>query len=1067
MSNDGDGLTVDRAQAWHPSGVSTQSSILPVSLLLFVLSGFSGLIYQSVWSQYLGLVLGHAAHAQTLVLVIYMGGMAIGAWIASRRGVRWKRLIAGYALVEAAIGLAGIAFHPVFHAYTGFVRDQLLPWLPGSDAAHLLQWSSAAALILPQSVMLGATFPLLSAGLIRARPAHKGEVLGGLYFANSLGAALGALASTFLMLPTMGLPGTVAAAGVINILVAVLAWGLGKQADRPAAEPVVEAEAGNPRRARIADPVLLRALTLGAMASGAASFVYEIGWVRMLNLVLGTTVHSFELMLAAFILGLAFGSLWIRKRADRIARPLTYLGHAQVLMGIAALLSLPIFAQSFEWMEWIMSALQRSWNGYALFELASASIAMLVMFPAAFFAGMTLPLFTLVLLRNGTGESVIGRIYAANTLGAIIGVAGMVHVAIPLLGVRGAVVAAALVDIAIGIGLFALAHRAHESKAEVELRPRSRRGMVTVAVVALLALFVGVVHGRPDPVAQASGVFRTGAIFTDSPRVEFIEDGKTATITVLASDTNRIISTNGKPDAAIRSPAVGAGDDEHTMVLTGLLPLVYHRDPRQVGIIGWGSGMTTHTVLGSPVPREVDTIEIEPKMVEAARAFGPQVARAYDDPRSRVWIDDARTFFARNGKKYDVIVSEPSNPWVSGVASLFTREFYAFAKRHLKEEGVLVQWLHSYETSDALMATMLAALVEEFPEIDIYVSNTTDFVMVARADGKPLEARWEHLDGDIRTELERVGLDSPEQLRLRRIGGADLIHAYVELTGVNPHSDYYPTVSHLGPIARYMNGEATLLLRLATNGMPVLDMLECRNPIGLQPGLEPVPNVWTSEWHGAAAGAVRTMTQGRLDAWLARHEPYLGRALPALLLSSRQLDDDPSLLHAWSENAASLAKGTIGHLPPDDLVDVWIQPQWLPVDKMAIPEVGAIMTAYRSAAQRDPAAMSSSALKVLELPTASVAGDVRDQMLLIAMLGEVGRGRPQVAMELDERWAPTLGNQPELESVRRFIGAWARTGLNSKCAPALNRRAPVADGSSDLHAPGTSPAPLAFGAAPE
>ncbi len=1014
--------------------VGTGVALMPFALLMFVLSGFSGLIYQSVWSQYLGLVLGHAAHAQTLVLAIYMGGMAIGAWIASRRGVRWTRLIACYALVEAGIGLAGIAFHPVFHAYTGFVRDHLMASLPGSSAAHVLQWSSAAALILPQSVMLGATFPLLSAGLIRARPERKGEVLGGLYFANSLGAALGALASTFVMLPLMGLPGTVAAAGVINIGVAVLAWGLGRRADRAApapAGPVAPLQAGGGPGV---DRVLLRALTLGAMASGAASFVYEIGWVRMLNLVLGTTVHSFELMLAAFILGLACGSLWIRKRADRIARPLAYLGHAQILMGIAALLSLPVFAHSFGWMAWIMDALQRSWNGYALFELASASIAMMVMFPAAFFAGMTLPLFTLVLLRNGSGESVIGRIYAANTLGAIVGVAGMVHVAIPLLGVRGAVVLAALVDIAIGIGLFVLAHRNEGPGAATDMPPASRKGWGIAVAAAAVALFVGIVHGKPDPVAQASGVFRTGTLFTDSPRVEFIEDGKTSTITVLASKTNRIISTNGKPDAAIRSPGVPPGDDEHTMVLTGVLPLVYHRDPRQVGIIGWGSGMTTHTVLGSRVPEEVDTIEIEPRMVEAARAFGPQVARAYDDPRSRVWIDDARTFFATNGKKYDAIVSEPSNPWVSGVASLFTREFYAFVKRHLKDEGVLVQWLHSYETSDALMATMLAALVEEFPQVDIYVSNTTDLVMVASADDAPLQARWDHLDGDIRAELARVGLDSPGQLRLRRIGGADLIRAYVRMTGVEPHSDYYPTVSHLGPIARYMDREADLLLRLATNGMPVLDVLECRRAVGLAERLRPVPNVWTSEWHATAAAAVRTMSEGRLDPWLAEHEPYLGRALPALLQTSAHLQERPTLLPAWSEGVASLAKGTIGHLPADDLLATWDQPAWLPPGATTVPGVADIMAAYRAAALRDPVAMRTQAVNVLELPEGRVADDVRDQMLLIAMLGEIGSGRPEEADRLSERWSHTLSDRAELAPVRRFILAWTEAGLSPACA---------------------------------
>src|SRR5690606_5078812 len=164
---------------------------------------------------------------------------------------------------------------------------------------------------------------------------------------------------------------------------------------------------------------------------GAASFIYEVGWVRLLNQALGTTIHSFELMLAAFILGLAFGGLWVRRRARYIREPVRYVGYVQIWMAIAALVSIPIFTQSFEWVGWIMRALAPSENGYTLYEIATAAISLLVMFPAAFLAGMTLPLFTLALLREGALEDVIGRIYAANTLGAILGVAVMMHVLIP------------------------------------------------------------------------------------------------------------------------------------------------------------------------------------------------------------------------------------------------------------------------------------------------------------------------------------------------------------------------------------------------------------------------------------------------------------------------------------------------------------------------------------------------------------------------------------------------------------------------------------------------------------
>jgi spermidine synthase len=212
---------------WGKPMVKT-SRLAYALLTLFVLSGFAGLIYQSVWSHYLGLTLGHAAYAQTLVLAIFMGGMALGAWLASRYSTRWKQLVLGYALVEGVIGVCGLVFHQVFVAYSGVSQDTILPALSNITLAHGYQWITAALLISPQSILLGATFPLMSAGLIRALPREHGEVLGGLYFSNSLGAALGALLATFVLLPAVGLPGTVLTAGVLNIVVAIGAWGLSK-----------------------------------------------------------------------------------------------------------------------------------------------------------------------------------------------------------------------------------------------------------------------------------------------------------------------------------------------------------------------------------------------------------------------------------------------------------------------------------------------------------------------------------------------------------------------------------------------------------------------------------------------------------------------------------------------------------------------------------------------------------------------------------------------------------------------------------------------------------------------
>ena len=578
-------------------------------LVLFIFSGLAGLIYQSVWSQYLGLTLGHAAYAQTLVLSIFMGGMALGAWFVSRYTPAWKKLVKGYALVELAIGGVGLSFQSVFQAYTQVSQEVVLPFLDNEALAHAYQWITAAALILPQSLLLGATFPLLSAGYLRITPQQDGEVLGGLYFTNSLGAAFGALAATFLLLPAFGLPGTVLTAGLLNVLVGLGAWlvssGMKEGEGAPVACAAEDASPaaqgrnagdGNVRR-------LGRIMFIATGISGATSFVYELGWVRMLNQALGSSIHSFELMLTAFILGLAFGGLFVRRSSREIVDPVRYVGYAQVLMGIAALCSIPVFARSFHWVGWIMSGLAKTESGYTFFEWGTAVISLAVMFPAAFFAGMTLPLFTMALLRAGADERAIGRIYAANTLGSIFGVVVMVHVLIPLMGVRLGFTLASLVDALLGLYLLRM------------LSPARMTAGVGAALAGLLLVASVSMHlGGVDPVVQASGVFRTGKIWLDQEAsIPFLKDGKTATVAFYMSgkSNNMGILTNGKPDASLVSfdkpPASG---DESTMVMLGLMPLIAHPGARDVALIGWGSGLSTHTVLGDSAPRNVDTIEI-------------------------------------------------------------------------------------------------------------------------------------------------------------------------------------------------------------------------------------------------------------------------------------------------------------------------------------------------------------------------------------------------------------------------------------------------------------------------
>src|SRR6266850_256011 len=385
---------------------------------LFAASGFAGLIYESIWTHYLKLFLGHAAYAQALVLAIFMGGMALGSWLAARWSGRLRNLLLAYAVTEAAVAAFALVFHEVFVSSTGWAHESVLPHFAG------FKWVLSTALILPQCVLLGMTFPLMTAGVLRSYPERPGRSISLLYFTNSLGAAIGVLVSGFILVRILGLPGTIRLAGAINLLVAGAVFLLAR--GRPAAPPQRGAKEA-PR-----DRAILFFLAV-ALITGASSFIYEVAWIRMLSLVLGTSTHSFELMLSAFILGLSLGGLWIQRRIDSLLAPVRTLGFLQLEMGVLALLSLPLYAKTFDVMRWLTNALERSDAGYAWFILSSNGIALAIMLPATFCAGTTLPLVTFHLMRRGHGESSIGAVYAANTVGAIAAVFFAVHFGLPAL----------------------------------------------------------------------------------------------------------------------------------------------------------------------------------------------------------------------------------------------------------------------------------------------------------------------------------------------------------------------------------------------------------------------------------------------------------------------------------------------------------------------------------------------------------------------------------------------------------------------------------------------------------
>jgi spermidine synthase len=783
-------------------------------------------MYESIWTRYLALLVGHSAYAQILVLTIFLGGMAVGSFLVGRRSERLRNPLICYAVVEAAVGLLGLLFHPVFRAVSAAAYDSIFPALVASPGAQsAVKWLLAAILILPQSVLLGATFPLISAGILRRWTHRPGAVLSWLYASNSLGAAVGVLLAGFYLVSRFNFPGTLAFAAALNFVVATITvalvrqrkWSL--QSTAPSAVEPVDPSAAAPA---LIEPIYPRASALGtdtrwlllsaAFGTAVASFAYEIAWIRMLSLVFGSATHSFELMLSAFILGLGLGALWVSRRADQWPDPVRALGLVQCAMGALAVATLPLYMASFHWISTLIGVFAKTSAGYAGFTIARYGICLVVMLPATFCAGMTLPLITRILYHDGAHEAAIGEVYASNTAGSIVGVQLAGLALLPLLGVKLIVIAGAALDVAIGVVLLYVAFRR-------AVTPPRTQTVPTLLFASILVVVIGASTVRFDQSLLASGVYRFGGIPAPGEfKMIFYQDGRTSSVSVRAtSDGYRVLSTNGKPDASVpgewlalpaaRRERRSLVDDMSTQVLLPLIAIAHVPQAKSVAVIGQGSGMTSHFLLGSPTLRQLATIEIEPEMIRASRAFRPANNRVFSDGRSRFVIDDARSYFAGAGHRFDLIVSEPSNPWVTGVAGLFTTEFYGRIKQYLAPGGVFAQWMHLYEMNDSLVLSMLAAVQENFPAYDVYLTDDTDMVVIATTAAAVPAPDWRVTEWPkLAEDLRSVTSLTPAALAALHLADSKALSPLVAT--VRPNSDFAPVLDLNGEKARYLLTDA-------------------------------------------------------------------------------------------------------------------------------------------------------------------------------------------------------------------------------------------------------------------
>ena len=419
------------------------------------------------------------------------------------------------------------------------------------------------------------------------------------------------------------------------------------------------------------------------------------------------------------------------------------------------------------------------------------------MVPSIFFAGMTLPLITLILNRTLRSEAPIGKVYGWNTIGAILGVAIGGLLLIPYTQIKGALVIAAVGDMAIGVWLLLV------------YRPKYRFkpafwGFLLVALAPALVI-------QFNPHLITSGVFRAYKALDEVEQID-VRHGKTATISFHESPVHMYLKTNGKADASLRKDrSLPVAGDELTQAATAFIPIAMRNQPYEAAMVGLGSGMGSHYLLADPLLQRLDCIEIEEEMIHLARKLYPYNHRSFDDPRMNLHVDDARTFFHTQGRNYDLIVSVPSNPWVSGVSSLFSHEFYHHIKRYLKPGGQMVQWLQTYEFNNVLLLHILKALDQEFKYVTIYRAPEEPDIIIVAGD---TPARQNHIDR-FQTDPQLVA----DFERLHRpwyfFGARNFLFTTQSiaplLKNIEPNSEFTPHVDSKAEEARFVNATACLI----------------------------------------------------------------------------------------------------------------------------------------------------------------------------------------------------------------------------------------------------------------
>ncbi len=724
-------------------------------------SGVASLMFEVVWTRQLRLVFGSTSLAISTTLAAYMIGLGIGGVVAGGLAARLSNPGRAYALMEAATGVYALCVPWLILGVTsidtaGDVESRF--WL-----AALLRFVAALFVLLVPTMLMGASLPLLVEAVVRDED-DVGAPTGVLYGINTLGAVSGVLVATFVLFRTVGLVRTSWVASAIDITVGLIA--LLCFADAPARHNPATAEQGSGATHRWDRTLALAAYSL----VGFTALLFEVTWTRLFSMITGSSVYSFATMLAVFLAGIAGGSLLISRVLAHRDDALRTCAQAAVLLACSAAFSFAVIS----WIPDLYARLAVASRLSTMGVLGSGLLCvLLVMLLPTLILGALFPLFAraVATLRGGAGEAV-GTLAFANSVGSAVGAFATGFGLIPFFGIERTIGIGLATAFLVGAGTHWLAARRRGESASWQ----------PVACVVAAGLWI-IAPPRLDQGALSRGVFRDPVEFLNvsvaplplrgvpPPQILFYQDGLNTTVSVHASRGQRSLKVNGKTDA-------GTGADMSTQVLLGELPMLFGHHADTALVIGLASGVTVGSVALHG-PRQVDVVELEPAMAEASHYFDEYNHRPLENPSVNLVTDDGRTFLGRQRARYDVVISEPSNPWMTGAASLFTEEFFAAARSALKPDGRLLQWVHLYAMPRESLASILAALRSQFPFVYGFTADHGSLDLLLLASQQPMERAdlpvWENISPAARADLARVGIGSrAELLSLLRLMPADI-----------------------------------------------------------------------------------------------------------------------------------------------------------------------------------------------------------------------------------------------------------------------------------------------------